>query len=154
MKKRLMILTMICVFLIPCVAFADWVVDISSINKKGSTSYFSATFTSDGTDPDAIDVLSKMGFSKAVKGKQIRFMYVSPGTSTVAPDTTIDIVITNQGSREIWSKTGISYTAGIWHKMWEDLGDYPTILEELNIDFNYIGPDGDQVTLHFECFEN
>jgi len=151
MKKVLCLWAIMAFMAFSVPAFAAWDVEVSSIRTADRKCYFSVTFTSDGTDPAAIDLLDEITFTGTVKGSLLQFMYVDPGTAAVAPDTTIDITVTDQNGYELWSDTGISNTAGSWHQMWGDLGDYPPILSELNIDFNDIGSDGDQVTLYFIC---
>lgn len=152
MKRFLKLAVFVTLLLVPGVVLAAWTYPMSTVRKTDNYIYFSVTFTSDGTDPAAIDILSAAN-NNLIKGTSLRLMLVDPGTTTVAPDTTIDITITDQNGYELWSDTGISNTEDSWHQMWEDIGDYLPILDKLYIDFNDIGSDGDQVTLYFICIQ-
>ena len=80
-------------------------------------------------------------------------MTVSPGTGSVAPDTTINITLSNAQGIAVFVHTGYSNTAdttGI--SLSEDFNQYPTVFGLFYLTLNDIGASGDQVTLYFDCW--
>ena len=94
------------------------------------------------------------GPKKAVQGGTMMIMTVSPGTTTVAPDTTIDITLSNAQGIAVFVHTGYSNTAdttGI--SLAEDFNQYLTAHDKFYLTLNDIGSAGDQVTIYFECWD-
>lgn len=151
MKKLISLLSLFMVLTFASTAFATWDIDVSSPSSAGDYVYFNALCTSDGSQLTATNLMSStnMPFPNLVKGGSLMWVYVVPGTTTVAPDTTIDITLTNDFDAELWADTGISNTTNSWHQAWEDMGSYPPILTKLNLALNDIGTAGDQVTIYF-----
>jgi hypothetical protein len=152
MKRILTFLTILsCMVFMASSAFAAWTITISSVRKSDNYVWFDALCTSDGSALTAVDILSStyMGYAKDVQGSTLMLLYVSPGTVGVAPDNTFDVTLTDDLGATIWADTAISNVTGSWHKMYEDLGPFPPILDELNLAISDIGTSGDQVTLRF-----
>ena len=152
MKRILTFLTILsCMVFMASSAFAAWTITISSVRKSDNYVWFDALCTSDGSALTAVDILSStyMGYAKDVQGSTLMLLYVSPGTVGVAPDNTFDVTLTDDLGATIWADTAISNVTGSWHKMYEDLGPFPPILDELNLAISDIGTSGDRVTLRF-----
>jgi hypothetical protein len=87
------------------------------------------------------------------QGSAMMIMKVSPGLTTVAPDTTINVTLSDSQGTAIFTKTGYSNTAdttGI--SLAADYNQYLPIHDKLYLTLNDIGTTGDQVTLYFECW--
>jgi hypothetical protein len=105
--------------------------------------------TSNGSALTATDLVALMPDSIKDVEQVLMKMKVVPGTTTVAPDTTIDVTLTDEEGDTLWADTGISNVANSWHTLSADIAIYPPIFSELNLALNDIGDSGDQVTLYF-----
>jgi hypothetical protein len=131
-----------------------WTISIDDgVKTKDKYVWFDVLCTSDGSALSATNLLDTDYIARAyirkIQGSTLYYLYVKPGTTTVAPDNTFDITLTDDLDAEIWSDTGISNTAGSYHKLYEDVGLQMPVLDELNLAISDIGTAGDQVTLRF-----
>lgn len=153
MKKALCIILLM--FLWVSTAQAAWTITPSIVSKSGHYLTWKIVCTSDGDALSATDVVVLMSdaMKRLVQGSTLMVMTVVPGTSSVAPDTTINVTLGNSLGITIFSATGYSYTAnttGI--SLAQDFTQYPTVHDKFYLTINDIGSSGDQVTLYFECW--
>ena len=152
--KRL-ILAAILVLFAAGVANAAWSFQARIESQADNYLKWSVKCTSDGNALTATDLIALFGNSRTkqlIRGTSLLMMKVSPGTASVAPDNTFDIQLEDLENDDIWSDTGISYTAISWHQLWDDIETYPTVFSELNLVVSDIGASGDQITLYFICW--
>ena len=150
MKKIIMTLVLFMVFCTQ--AFGAWTLSVDYAKKVTPANNYivvKVIGTSDGSALSATDIMALIGSTSSITDGSMIFLYVDPGTGGVAPNNTINITLTNNFDQELWAQTGISYTAGSWHKLWEDIGSFPPLLDQLKLAINDIGDSGDQVTLYF-----
>lgn len=138
-----------------CNAWADWTLTPALVSKAGHYMQWKVVCTSDGNSLSATDIVALMpeNLKRVVQGASLMVMTVSPGTGSVAPDTTIDITLSNAQGIAIFVHTGYSNTAdttGI--SLAEDFNQYPTVFGLFYLTLNDIGTSGDQVTLYFDCW--
>ena len=136
-------------------SFAEWTLTPSIVYRAGHYAQWKVVCTSDGNALSATDLVASMpeNLKRIVQGASLMVMTVSPGTGSVAPDTTIDITLSNAQGIAIFVHTGYSNTAdttGI--SLAEDFNQYPTVFGLFYLTLNDIGTAGDQVTLYFDCW--
>lgn len=153
MKKIL--LALLLVFMFSVNSMATWTLTPSLVSKAGHYMLWEVVCTSDGNALTATDLVAQMPaeLKRLVQGSALMIMTVSPGTSTVAPDTTIDVTLSNAQGIAFFVHTGYSNTAdttGI--SLAEYYNQYPTVFDKLYLTLNDIGSSGDQVTLYFFCW--
>lgn len=154
MKKRLLLAAVV-FFLMVSQAFATWTLTPSIVSRSGHYLLWKVVCTSDGSSLAATDLVAQMpaDLKKYAMGTTLMIMKVSPGLVGVAPDTTIDVTLSDAQGTAFFVHTGYSNTAdttGI--SMAEDYNAYPAIYGKLYLTLNDIGTAGDQVTLYFECW--
>lgn len=153
MKKLLFAVFM--VLAISTQAIAAWTLTPSWVSIKGHYLSWKVICTSDGDALSATDLVALMppGLKALAQGSSMMIMKVSPGLTTVAPDTTIDVTLSDAQGTAIFVHTGYSNTAdttGI--SLAEDFNQYPTVHDAFYLAISDIGSSGDQVTLYFECW--
>lgn len=153
MKKISLIIAIL--FFMAAPAWGAWTITTTVSANAAHYIKFKVVCTSDGSALTATDLhaefLEQIS-KKYVQGLTAMLLKVSPGTSTVIPNTTINIAFTDEESDELWSDTGISKDAVTWHSLAEDIGIYLPILDKFYLAINDIGDSGDQVTLYFHCW--
>jgi hypothetical protein len=153
MKKGL--LAVIVFFLMVSQAFATWTLTPSLVGKAGHYLTWKVVCTSDGSSLAATNLVASMdaNLKKLVQGSTMMIMKVSPGLTTVAPDTTIDVTFSDAQGTAIFvhaAYSNVADTTGI--SLAEDYNQYPTVHDKFYLTLNDIGTAGDQVTLYFECW--
>lgn len=143
------------VLLMASQSMAAWTLTPSVVSRAGHYMLWKVVCTSDGNALTATDLVALMpvGLQRIIPGATMMIMKISPGTTTVAPDTTIDVTLSDAQGTAIFTGTAYSYTAattGI--SLAKDYNQYPTIYSKLYLTLNDIGTTGDQVTLFFECW--
>ena len=138
-----------------CNAWADWTLTPALVSKAGHYMQWKVVCTSDGNSLSATDIVALMpeNLKRVVQGASHMVMTVSPGTGSVAPDTTIDVTLSNAQGIAVFVHTGYSNTAdttGI--SLAEDFNQYLTVFGLFYLALNDIGTSGDQVTLYFDCW--
>ena len=138
-----------------CNAWADWTLTPALVSKAGHYMQWKVVCTSDGNSLSATDIVALMpeNLKRIVQGASLMVMTVSPGTGSVAPDTTIDVTLSNAQGIAVFVHTGYSNTAdttGI--SLAEDFNQYLTVFGLFYLALNNIGTAGDQVTLYFDCW--
>lgn len=134
---------------------ATWTLTPSRVSRAGHYMLWKVVCTSDGSALSATDLVALMPaqLKAQAQGSTQMVMKVSPGTVAVAPDTTIDVTLSDAQGTAIFVHTGYSNvadTTGI--SLAEDYGAYPTIYGAFYLTLNDIGTSGDQVTLYFEAW--
>ncbi|MCK9244137.1 MAG: hypothetical protein M0R34_03340 [Candidatus Marinimicrobia bacterium] len=155
MKRIILIIVAFLIMSMQALA-VDWTLTPSLVSKSGNYFTWKVVCTSNGSSLSATDLVALMpeGLKKAVQGGTMMIMTVSPGTTTVAPDTTIDITLSNAQGIAVFVHTGYSNTAdttGI--SLAEDFNQYLTVHDKFYLTLNDIGSAGDQVTIYFECWD-
>ena len=153
MKKIFLVTFFVLVMVSQC--FATWTLTPSLISKSGHYFTWKVVCTSDGNALTATDLVAKMpeNLKRLVQGGTLMIMTVSPGADSVAPDTTIDVTLSNAEAIAVFVHTGYSNTAdttGI--SLAEDFNQYFTVHDKFYLTLSDIGSSGDQVTLYFECW--
>ena len=162
MKKRLIAILTFAVLslMVAAPALATWTLTPSLVKRQARYLKWQVLCTSDGSSLAATDLMSLIEavnpqLHKWLKGSSMMLMTVSPGVSTVIPDTTINVTISNDESHSIYAKTGFSKDAPtIGNDLSVDYNQYLPVYEALYLTLNDIGSSGDQVTLIFECWIN
>jgi hypothetical protein len=136
-------------------SWATWTLTPTLISKAGHYMQWKVVCTSDGDALSATDLVASMpeNLKRIVQGATLMVMTVSPGTGSVAPDTTINITLSNAQGIAVFVHTGYSNTAdttGI--SLAEDFNQYPTVFGLFYLTISDIGASGDQVTLYFDCW--
>lgn len=154
MKKRLLFVAVI-FFMMVSQAFATWTLVPSLVGKAGHYLTWKVVCTSDGSSLSATDLVAQMdnNLKKLVQGSTMMIMKVSPGLTAVAPDTTINVTLSDAQGTAIFIHTAYSNTedtTGI--SLAEDFNQYFTVHDKFYLTLNDIGTTGDQVTLYFECW--
>lgn len=151
--KRLFITMalLLCVAVMPSTALATWTVSVAEVAQAEHYFKWSVTLTSDGSAMSATDLVAEMprNVKNKVQGETLMAMKISPGSSTVAPDTTINITLSDDEGDALYTTTGNSYTAISWHDLSDDISIFLPIFGTFNVAVNDIGTAGDQVTLYF-----
>lgn len=135
-------------------AWATWTITPTILSYQGHTAIFQVLFTSDGSALTAGNISTNMTPELLALFKKGLFykMAVVPGTSSVAPDTTIDITfldVTLQWNHFV--HTTYSYTANTPNiDLAEDDGYALSGWDMTYITVNDIGSSGDQFTLIIE----
>ena len=137
-------------------SWATWTLTPTLISKAGHYMQWKVVCTSDGDALSATDLVASMPekLKQLVQGATLMVMTVSPGTGSVAPDTTIDVTLSNTQGIAVFVHTGYSNTAdttGI--SLAEDFNQYLTAHDKFYLTMNDIGSAGDQVTIYFECWD-
>lgn len=152
MKKFIVSLILAVMFLASQPAFATWTVTVSKVSQVKNYLLWKVVCASDGSAMSATDLVAKMepDLKTLVQGSTQMVMKVSPGTGSVAPDTTINVTLSDAQGTTIFSHTGYSNTAdttGI--SLAEDFGAYLPVFDKFNLALSDIGTAGDIVTLYF-----
>ena len=152
---RKIFLSLIIVLFLAGNSWATWTLTPTLISKAGHYMQWKVVCTSDGDALSATDLVASMPekLKQLVQGATLMVMTVSPGTGSVAPDTTIDVTLSNAQGIAVFVHTGYSNTAdttGI--SLAEDFNQYPTVFGLFYLTLNDIGTSGDQVTLYFDCW--
>jgi hypothetical protein len=152
---RKIFLSLIIVLFLAGNSWATWTLTPTLISKAGHYMQWKVVCTSDGDALSATDLVASMPekLKQLVQGATLMVMTVSPGTGSVAPDTTIDVTLSNAQGIAVFVHTGYSNTAdttGI--SLAEDFNQYPTVFGLFYLTLNDIGTAGDQVTLYFDCW--
>lgn len=155
MKMKKIILVIILMLLTTNV-YAAWTLTPSVVSRSGHYLTWKVVCTSDGSSLSATDLIAELGDrdKRLIQGATMMIMTVSPGTGSVAPDTTIDITLSNAQGIAVFVHTGYSNTAdttGI--SLAEDFNQYLTAHDKFYLTLNDIGSAGDQVTIYFECWD-
>jgi len=155
MKKLLSVVIIVGLFLMTSMAQAAWTLTPSRVSLTKHYLLWKVVCTSDGSSMAATDLVAMMdsNLKYVVQGSSMMIMTVSPGLTTVAPDTTIDVTLSDEQATAIFVHTGYSNTAdttGI--SLAEDFNQYPPVFGKLYLTLNDIGATGDQVTLYFLCW--
>ena len=134
---------------------AAWTLAPSRVSKTSHYLLWKVVCTSDGSGMAATDLVALMDaqLKTMVQGSTQMIMKVSPGTGGVAPDTTIDVTLSDAQGAAIFTHAGYSNvadTTGI--SLAEDYNAYPTVYGAFYLTLNDIGTTGDQVTLYFEAW--
>lgn len=132
-------------------AIAAWTYVVSRVARTQNYIYWKIVCTSDGTDPDAVNILSSTyidnQFLIELQKSTMLVMDVIPGIGGVQPDETITITMSNS-LVQFYTGTGFAYDANtVGNLLSTDYSMFPPVLDKLYIDINDIGSDGDQVTL-------
>ena len=147
------ILGMVLVFVMATSAMAAWTVTPSKVSEAGHYIKWKVVCTSDGSAYSAADILALSDMPtrllRKIQGETLMKMKVSPGTGGVIPDTTINIILSDDEQDALYTKTGISKDAISWHDLNDDIGIFIPVMGKLYLTFNDIGSSGDQVTLYF-----
>ena len=152
---RKIFLSLIIVLFLAGNSWATWTLTPTLISKAGHYMQWKVVCTSDGNALSATDLVAIMpeNMKRLVQGATLMVMTVSPGTGSVAPDTTINITLSNAQGIAVFVHTGYSNTAdttGI--SLAEDFNQYPTVFGLFYLTISDIGASGDQVTLYFDCW--
>lgn len=136
----------------PC--FATWTLTPSTVSVAGHYVKWKVVCTSDGDALSATDLIAKIKASDErllyyVQGETLMAMKISPGLTTVAPDTTINVTLSDDEGDALFTITGASNTAISWHDLSNDVYIYIPVMNLLYLALNDIGTSGDQVTLYF-----
>jgi len=111
---------------------------------------------SDGTALSAVDVFSETYMPRDLKPKLQGLTYmrmkIDP-SATAAPNTTINVTMSDSEGDALYTTTGNSYTAISWHDLSTDIGAYPVALAKLYLAFNDIGDANDAFDLYFICWK-
>lgn len=130
--------------------FAAWDLKISQVSEIGHYFKWKVVCTSDGGALTATDLVPLMGgIRQKVQGQTLMLMKVSPGTGSVIPNTTIDIILSDAETDALFTETTISKDAISWHDMSADINAFIPVMGGLYLTLNDIGDAGDQVTLYF-----
>jgi len=154
MKKRLLLAAVV-FFMMVTQAFATWTLTPSIIGKVGHYLTWKVVCTSDGSALTATDLVAKMDarLKTLVQGSTMMIMTVYPGLTTVAPDTTIDVTLSDAIGIPVFvhaAYSNVANTTGI--SLAEDYNQYFTVHDKFYLTLSDIGTAGDQVTLYFECW--
>lgn len=152
MKKTLWMITLFSLLLFASTqAMAGWTVTSSKVSEAGHYFKWKVVCTCDGNAYSATDLLASMGsrLLKKVQGETLMLLKVSPGTAGVIPDTTINIILSDEESDALWTETAISKDAISWHDLSSDINAFIPVTGKLYLTVNDIGTSGDQVTLYF-----
>jgi len=155
MLRKISLIFAILFFIAAPYAHAAWTIVTTVSASGGHYIKFKVVCTSDGSALTATDLVAEFEEQtsvKLVRGLTAMLLKVVPGTTTVIPNTTIDITLTDEESSELWSDTGISKDEATWHSLADDINAYPPILDKLYLAINDIGDSGDQVTFYFHCW--
>ena len=152
-KILLMVMAVLLVWSSSCLA--TWTLTPSRVSKTSHYLLWKVVCTSDGSGMAATDLVALMDaqLKTMVQGSTQMIMKVSPGTGGVAPDTTIDVTLSDAQGTAIFTHaaySNVADTTGI--SLAEDYGAYPTIYGAFYLTLNDIGTSGDQVTLYFEAW--
>jgi hypothetical protein len=155
MKKKLFWIVLLVTLFWAQSALATWTLAPSIVSRAGHYLVWKVLCTSDGSAMAATDLLALMdaNLKKQVQGATHMIMTVSPGLTTVAPDTTIDVTLSNGQGIAVFVHTGYSNTAdttGI--SLAEDYNQYLVPYGKFYLTLSDIGTSGDQVTLYFEAW--
>jgi len=129
MKKLIFLIIM----LFAGICSAAPTVAVSVNNEKGPYVIYKILYTSDGTDAAAVDLVALMdqyAFTFVKQGCTAMILTAHPGTATVAPDNSVDVIFTDSTGIAIKTTTGnaISSSADTLKiEMHTDLGQYPPI---------------------------
>ncbi len=156
MKRLLSVLLvfgMLLCFTSSCLA--AWTLTPTMVSSAKHYLKWKVVCTSDGSSLTATDLVPLMNsyLKSQVQGASHMIMKVSPGTGSVAPDTTIDVTLSDSEGTAIFVHTTYSNTAdttGI--SLAEDYNQWITIYDKFFLTLNDIGTSGDQVTLYFEAW--
>jgi hypothetical protein len=127
----------------------SWTLTVSKVSKTRHYLKWKVVCTSDGSSCSATDLIALMPPDLARQEQALMKMKVVPGTAGVAPDTTIDITLTDDEGDTLWADTGISNVANSWHTLSADIGIHLPVFSKLYLAVSDIGGSGDQVTLYF-----
>ncbi|MDD2657189.1 MAG: hypothetical protein PHD04_00825 [Candidatus Pacebacteria bacterium] len=133
----------------------DWTLAVNKVSRAGHYLLWKVVCTSNGSSLAATDLVALMSnnLKQEIQGATEMIMTVSPGTGAVAPDTTIDVTLSNSQGTAIFTHTGYSNvadTTGI--QLSEDYNNFFTIYDKFYLTLSDIGTAGDQVTLYFEAW--
>jgi hypothetical protein len=153
-RKFLSVVLFLAIIVLPTTSFATWTLVPSKVSKAANYLKWKLVCTSDGDAMAATDLLALSNMPSRLKGEiqgsSLMSMKVSPGTGGVAPDTTINITLSDDEQDALWPKAAISNTAISWHLTSSDISIYVPIFGSFYLEFaNDIGAAGDQVTLYF-----
>lgn len=151
--KRLVALVLIAV-LFASPAMAAWTLKVSTVSYAKNYVVWKVVCTSDGNALSSTDLIGRMTDQKLkdlVIGSTAMIMTVSPGSGGVAPDTTINVTLSD-GHRDYFVDTGISNTADSFNDLSQDFNAYLPVYPLFKLALNDIGTSGDQVTLYFDCW--
>jgi hypothetical protein len=155
MKRLVLAMAMFFILLTASASWAAWTLTPSKVARNGHYLTWKVVCTSDGGVLSATDLIPLMDsdLKSLVIGSAMMIMKVSPGLTTVAPDTTIDVTLSDAQGTAIFVHTGYSNTAdttGI--SLAEDYNQYLPVHDKIFLTLNDIGTAGDQITLYFECW--
>lgn len=153
LKHRAACLLFLLAMVIPALANASWTITAKMISRDAHYAYFNLHCVSDGSALTATNLgprLKAAGILEALAGSSLMVMDVVPGTGAVAPDTTIDVTITNAAGLAVYSETSLSNSANsIGNSMSSDYNQYPPLFSTTYLTISDIGSSGDEVDLYF-----
>lgn len=153
MKKYLVAIVLgAFLFCSPILAHAvDWTITPSIVSEAGHYIKWKVVLTSNGSALSATDLIGEMSskMKGKVQGETLMLMKISPGTGGVIPNTTINIILSDDESDAVFTTTGVSKDAISWHDLSNDINAYIPVMGLLYLTLNDIGDSGDQVTLYF-----
>lgn len=126
-----------------------WTLAVSKVSQTRHYLKWKVVCTSDGGALSATDLVALMPADLSRQEQALMKMKVVPGTGGVAPDTTIDITLTDDEGNSLWADTDISKDSATWHTLSADIGIHLPVFSKLYLAVNDIGTTGDQVTLYF-----
>jgi hypothetical protein len=144
-----------CLLLFASSSYAAWTLTPSAVSRAGHYFIWKVVCTSDGNALSATNLISLMDSSlrSEVQGATHMIMTVAPGTGAVAPDTTIDVTLSNAQGVAVFVHAGysnVATTTGI--DLSEDYNQYLVPYELFYLTLSDIGTSGDRVTLYFETW--
>ena len=155
--KRLSVflIVILAVALIAGECFAAWTITPSVAERNKNYSKIKFLLTADAATLAATDLLAVSAMTSEIRrilqGSTAMLMKVSPGTGSVIPDDTINLILSDDEGDALFTKTTISKDAISWHLLSTDISSYPPILRRLYLTMTFNGgatTAADQVTLY------
>lgn len=143
------------VLLLATQSFAAWTLTPSWVSKYGHYVQWKVICTSDGDALAKTDLVALMpaGLKAVAQGSTMMILKVSPGLTTVAPDNTFTVTLSDAQGAAVFTQTAVSNTADTTGlSLAKDFNQYPTVSSAFYLTLTDIGTAGDQVTLYFECW--
>lgn len=155
MKRLFAMIILLAIILTTAPGWAAWTLTPSIVGDQKHRLYWQVVCVSDGDALPATDLVALMDSTlrERVQESTLLVMNVIPGSGSVAPDTTINVILGHSSTLAFYTATGFSYTANtVGNDLSEDYTIYPPVYNALYLTLNDIGAAGDTVTLTFECW--